>query len=346
VTPSYAQSENDERDTTSATASRDAHGSTASATVNLVINSAPTPSSVPYGSLRGTDFQSKIAAAGANTVALPAGTFASSDFAQGTGDGAYLPSCTGLVGAAIGSTVIEMSANTSTKTSPTTGTNGYSLLRLEATELLLQDFTLQGTPQQNLYNGLRLHGIAGAVLRRLKVVAIPGNNHLPPGETFAINAYRCSNLTWDTVEVDGGGVGASGFATNSYSGDLTGTDCSSHDNTYSAGVALWQHSGGATFTRFSAQHNRTGASLERCTGTFTFTDCTFGGNTAQDFFFGNDQSSAVDLVINDPVFTGGQTKLRIAIHATEQGNPNLLTRSNVKVMVGGVDRTSSLVTWV
>jgi hypothetical protein len=305
--------------------------------------SPPPVTPVPYSGLAGTGFAAKAAAAGAQLVALPAGTLIFNDFAEGNAYGAYLPSCKGLIGEGADATIIEMVAGTSTKTSPTTGTNGFSLLRFDTDDLLLSDFTLQGTPQKNLYNGLRLQGIADGVLRRLKIAAIPGNDHQPPGETFGINAYLCSGLTLDTVEVDGAGVGASGIATNSYQGDLTATDCSAHDLKYSAGAALWQHSGGATFTRFSTQRNLTGASLERCTGTFTFADCIFAGNTAQDFFLGNDQSADCHLLITDPIVTG---KLKIAVHATEQGKPNLLTKANVKVLVDGADQTANLVEWV
>lgn len=314
---------------------------TGSYTVSAVVPSIGTP----YGSLSGANFNAKMLAAGAQVVSLTAGTYTFSNFAQSAEYGCYLPSCKGIVGAGIGSSIIEMVANSSTVTAPTTGTNGYSLMRFGAAGLLLQDFTLQGTAQKNLYNGLRLQGINGAVLRRLKIVAIPGNNHVPPGETFGINSFDCVGQTWDTVEIDGASVGASGFATNSFSGGLTSTNCSAHDLKYSAGAALWEHSGGATFTHFVTERNLTGVSMERTTGTFTFNAPTFGGNS-QDFFFGNDQSTACQLVINDPVFTGGQTKVKIAVHALEQGNPNLIKQSNVKVFVGGVDKTSSMVQWV
>jgi len=300
---------------------------------------------VPYASLAGASFVAKMAAAGAQVVDLPAGVYDFSDFGQSTEYGLYLPSCKGIVGAGP-LTVIEMVPNSSTKTAPTTtgSTNGFSLLRLGAANLLLQDFTLQGTPQKNIYNGLRLQGCIAAVLRRVKIVAIPGSNHFPPGETFGLNSYDCVGQVWDTVEADGAGVGASGLATNSFSGGLVSTDCYAHDWKYSAGVALWEHDGDSTFTRFRTENNLTGVSMERTTGTFTFDQPTFGGNS-QDFFFGNDRSPSCELVVNDPIFTGGQTKVKVSVHPLEQNAKNQITRNNVHVLVGGVDKTGSMVQW-
>lgn len=305
------------------------------------------PGIVGYETLTGSTFSARVnSASTSNKVALPAGTYTFSDFADDnynstTGFGAELK-VAGLLGSGIGQSIIEMVANTSTKTAPTSGTNGYTLVRFTQAGVTLDGFTLQGTTQQNLYNGIRVGG-ANPTLSNLKIIAIPGNDKQPPGETFGINLFSGSGGTTTNVEIDGGGVGASAFATNTWSNGHTWKDCYAHDNPYSAGAALWQHSGGASLIRFKSHNNRVGLNLERTTGTITCTDPDFAGNSVYDVFFGNDQSSDCQLVL--AYTTAPAANVTVHIGATEQGAPNLITRSNVKLTVGGVDKTSTYVTW-
>ena len=205
----------------------------------------------------------------------------------------------------------------------------------------LSGFTLQGTSQGHLYNGLILQSTSYASVSNVTVKAIPGAGYNPPQETFGINDQRSSHSQYTNVVVDGAGVGATGLASNSSS--YVGISKSSFvNNKYSAGVALWQTSN-ATLTDVVSTSNRTGLNFERCSGTITVTRPTIKYESNQDLYIGSDWGSA-QIVITDPVTSYGQLRIRVPTYY--RGVLNKQRKSDIHVYVGGVDRTSSVVTWI
>lgn len=303
-----------------------------------------------YSSLSGSTFSARSnSAPTANTVSLAATTHSFSDFADavaGVQAGASITG-SGLVGSGTDRSIIQMTPNSSTKAaSVPTGagtTNQLYLMAFTKSGVRLDCFTLAGTNQGHLYNGIRLSQVTGAVMSNLKLIGTsPGNSYIPPGETFAINDYRGTNNTYTNVEIDGQGTGATAFGSNSSTGGVW-TDDYAHDHPYSAGIALWQMSGTMTLTRFKSVNNRVGINLERVNGTVNITQPTLIGNTAHDLFIGNDQGST-KVNIYDPILSPGQ-KIRVHNAGLEQGNPNLQVLSDIKVFVNGVDTTASMIVY-
>jgi hypothetical protein len=66
-------------------------------------------------------------------------------------------------------------------------------------------------------------------------------------------------------------------------------------------------------------------------------------NRQGDLRFASDQGSA-KVTIVDPVFSG--SKLRIKVNSRYLGTANKQRLSDIHVIIGGVDRTSSVVEWI
>lgn len=322
-----------------------------------------------YQSLSGATFDARVnAAPDANIVSLPEGTFTFSNFTKSKVDtgiwaGADI-SQAGLIGEGVDRSFIKMNANTSTQAAAanTGGTNQVYLMAIgkinglnsgnALSGLRLSCFTLIGTNQGHLYNGVRLAQVTNSVFSSLKLVAAaPGNSNVPPGETFALNDYRGGNNTYKDIEIDGAGTGASGIGING-SGAVSNnsfTDINAHHMPYSAGIALWQVDGTQTLTRFKSTNNKTGINIERVKGMVNIHQPTLTGNTSQEFFLGNDQGSG-KINIYDPILDknsdGSPKKMRIWFPVNEQGNPNIQRKSDVKVYVNGVDVSASYIQWL
>lgn len=304
-----------------------------------------------YDKLTNAAFGTRInSAPSGNKVALGSGVYTFKDFAQtgvGIPTGANITGA-GILGAGVDKTIIEMTPNTSTKAGsvPTAigTTNQLYLMLVTKPGVTLDCFTLTGTNQGHLYNGIRISHVSGGTFSNLKLVgAGPGNYNGPPGETFAINDFHGTNNTYKNIEIDGAGTGASGFGPNSTSGG-TWSNSSSHNNKYSAGWAFWEQTNGATITDSTSINNRSGVNLERVTGTVNLTRMTFGGNRT-DISGGNDQSSNMQLIITDPVLVG-ETKLTVNWYRKEATGGELIGKKNIKVIVKGVDKTASMIQWV
>lgn len=267
------------------------------------------------------------------------------DFTSNTDFGVDLPSSAIITGAGIDRSILEMVPNTSTKAGivPTaTGTtNQLSLIRSTGSPKL-SNFTLKGTSQGHLYNGLRLSRTTNAQVSNVKVAGIPGNNSSPPGETFGINDYSTTGSVYKNIEIDGSGIGASGFATNSTK-NVSIQDAYLHDSGYAHGAAFWQ-TDDITITNVKSVNNKSvGFNFERTTGTVTMRNITVGNNGTADLRMDSDQASAV-FNIYDPVYLGA--KLRIKVGAIYRGVANVQKKSDIHVYVNGVDQTNNIVQWL
>lgn len=282
--------------------------------------------------------------AAGSVVPLSAGTYSFSDFQPKIG---LVLNGRGIRGAGKTSTVIQMNAYSSTRKSsvPTATGSSNPLSLMQATgSPKLSNFTLQGTPQGHLYNGLQVLGATNAAVSSVKISSIPGSGHVPPGETFGLNDLRTSNSTYTDLEIDGAGVGASGFAGN-MSSNIKVTRGYFHDNVNSAGLTLYR-STNATLTDIRSINNHMGLNFEQNSGTINVIRPNLQIPSAHggfDFFIGGYTTHAT-VNIYDPVLASGK-KLRILLAPTYGGKPNAQKRSDVHVYVNGVDRTSSLVTW-
>jgi hypothetical protein len=315
-------------------------------TVAPTVGPTPSPAPATAGSSTTT---SPSPSPSATTGSLPAATKSFSDFSQsvlGVHAGVYYSGS--QLSGDCSSSVIRMVPGTSTKAGlvPTApgSTNQIYLMAVSQDNLRLECFTLQGTEQGHLYNGIRMHQIDNGQLRHLKLVSpAPGNNYFPPGETFGINDFRGTNNTFADIEIDGGGRGASAFAANSSVGG-TWTDVYAHDDPYAMGIALWQTSGTQELVRFKSARNRTAINLERVQGTVNVRQPTISSSLAQDLFVGNDWGST-KVNIYDPILPTG-TKLKVYYPSTEQGRQNLQRKSDIKVYKNGVDVSSTMIQWL
>jgi hypothetical protein len=183
-------------------------------------------------------------------------------------------------------------------------------------------------------------GTTNARIENVRVRSIPGNSRVNPGETFGIADFRSVGSVYRGVEVDGAGVGASALGLNN-SSSTTISDSYFHNNPYSAGIAAWQ-SNNLTITDVITRNNRTGLNFERTSGTVKIVRPTIENNSAQDLYIGSDQGSA-KITIIDPKFSG---KLRIRIPTDYWAGTNRQKKSDIRVIINGVDRTSSVVQWL
>jgi hypothetical protein len=274
--------------------------------------------------------------------ALPSGVFRFSDFGS---DLLGLDLTGRLTGAGSGSTTIEMTPNSSSKRSrvPTKHwtTNQLSLVKVsDASEI--SGFTLKGTDQGHLYNGLRVSRSTNPRISDVRVLSIPGGDDIPPGETFGINDYRTDGATYSNVEVDGSSISGAAFGTND-SNDVTVSGSSFHDAGHSNGATFWQTRNVTVRNTTSVDNKDAAFNFERVSGTVVLDHVTMRGNRLSDLRIDSDQSSATYRII-DPVLDG--KKLTIVMTPRYMGHANVQRKSDVHVIVGGVDRTAALVTWV
>lgn len=253
---------------------------------------------------------------------------------------------TGVAGAGIDRTIIRMAPHTSTNakdipTAPMT-TNQFSLMRVTGDNVNLHDFTLQATDQGHLYNGLRVHRSNNPRITNVKITGTPGASSSPPGETFGLDDYRSVNPVYKNLEIDGQGVGASGFGANN-SVNVTIQNGLFHNNPHGIGATFWQTKD-VTLIDCTTKDNHNGFNFERVSGTVNIIRPVFGKITgSHDISIGTDNSNAV-YNIYDPVLPPGQ-KLRILMGKNYLGKPSPQQRSNVHVYVHGVDKTNELVHW-
>lgn len=250
-----------------------------------------------------------------------------------------------LTGAGSDRTTLRMTPGSSTRRAdvPTKDwtTNQLSLVRISAASVV-SGFTLRGTDQGHLYNGLRISRSTGARISDVRVVSIPGDDDIPPGETFGINDYRTSGSHYSHVEVDGSGVSGATFGTNN-SKDVVVDDSSFHDAGHSNGATFWQTRNVTVRDTTSVDNKDAAFNFERVSGTVLLDHVTMHGNRLADLRINSDKASAVYRIV-DPVLDGG--KLTIVMTPKYMGSRNVQRKSDVHVIVHGVDRTDELVKWV
>ena len=260
-------------------------------------------------------------------------------------------------------------------------TTNLHYMRVESQVKKLDGFTLQGVSigslskrydgsasnnaQNNatlaspyIYNGLFLEQLSNATVSNIHVNGIPGSDYVNPGESFALAFQHCSGMTFDTVTINGSlsgtDVGATGFGGNYHTGTCTITNCESLNLAYSAGIALYGCSGTVNITNFVATNNYRHLNFEQNTKGLTVNvhNPTLGKNlSGVPLYFGANStvSGAGSIKFNmyDPVDDNGKaiTSLVIKCNASYVGKTNLQARSDIKIYVGGKDKTSSIVTW-
>lgn len=266
------------------------------------------------------------------------------DAGDSTYNGLNLPeTARGLVGAGEARTVIDMAARSSTRAStiPTSfpGTNQLSLLRIMRGSRIVAGFTLRGTDQGHLYNGLRISQTTDVDVRDVDVIGIPGSDSSPPGETFGINDYRTSGSRYIRVHVDGRRLGAAGFGANG-SSRIEVVDSVFENNRYSHGATFYQVHGIEIAGTTVRRNGGVGLNFERVSGTVRISGSAFTDDRSGDIRIASDRGTA-RYVISDPA-TGGRA-LHVVLPRTYAGAPNLQRRGDIRVLIDGVDRTADLV---
>jgi hypothetical protein len=286
----------------------------------------------------------------APAASLGAATYVFADFgvaAEGRQVGAVLPA-TGLTGRGVTASVLRMTDRSSTMagrvpSDDTDEANPLDLVLVAGAAPTLRGFTLQGSPQGHLYNGVRISRTRGARITEVRVAAIPGDYHISPGQTFGISDWQGDGNVYTDVEVDGAGVGASGIGITD-SADVTVRRAQVHDNPFGAGIAVRQTTG-VTLIDVRTARNRTGLSLERVGGDVVITRPVFHDIAAHDLFVSSDLAATARITIADPVLAIG-ARLRVKLPAKQLGTPNTQRRGDLTVTRNGVDVTGSVVQWV
>ncbi|MBW4043113.1 MAG: hypothetical protein HIU86_13500 [Acidobacteria bacterium] len=298
----------------------------------------------PFATLPSGSFTGAVAAATGQVVQLPAAGVALHDFvpAGGTFDGGVLgPSALGMIGSGSSTTTVSLVPNTSTRASDVPRvfpqTNQLSVLRVAGGARVLQGFTVRGTPQGHLYNGLRIDGVVGLRAADIRVVGIPGDSSRPPGETFGLNDYKTSGSEYARVEVDGAGIGGAGFGVNG-SRDIRICDTSSHGNGSSHGFAFWQTNGIKLIDCSADDNGFSGFNFERVSGTVTLVRPEAHGNRFA-MRIASDQASAKVTII-DPHLTDGYWT--VTLPRTFYGAANRQRRSDITLIIDGHPRPDLL----
>jgi len=283
-------------------------------------------------------------ASSGSTLTLNTGTYTLRDFGQAN-HGVTLGKV-GLKGAGVDKTIITMAAYSSTKAGVVPkadySTNPLYLAFTSGGTPGLSGFTLKGTAQGHLYNGLFVGAATNARVSNVKISGVAGNKNYPPGETFALNDWSTSGSVYSNIRIDGGGTSAVDFGSNS-SSNITVNSSTFTGTAYSSGMAMWQTTG-ITLNDITLKDNRSGINFERSGGTITINRPVLSNNRIYDFQFGTDRTGGT-VKINNPVLAAGQ-KIRINCPLQYHGGTNGQKRSNIHVYVNGVDKTSTLVTYL
>lgn len=258
-----------------------------------------------------------------------------------------------LVGAGMGLSYYEMVPYSSTKAAlvPTTvgtTTNPFTLMTAAgndaahvASGLVLSDFSLIGTHQGMLYNGLRIGYSTNAQISNLFIKGIPGNSSANPGETFSINLWHANGARITRVGVDGtddtaAKVAASAFGLNNLINVIL-TDCYAHGTRYGSGATNYK-CGDITYVRFNSDGNHRPFNFERCFGSLTLTGCIMTNNVARPHVTVNTDSGSAIVHITDPVVSFWPLRVGVS-SGLYMGHTQTQRVSDVHLTVAGVDQT-------
>lgn len=309
------------------------------------VPSASTMPTVPYAALpTASGFSAALEAAAGRVVTVPSGTIAFNNFVSVDGrpsGGVIGPAATGLIGAGEMATVFQLAPNSSTFAAAVPArfpdTNPLYVLRASGDGIVLRDFSVQGTPQGHMYNGIRVDRSIGLRASDLRVVGIPGNAPAPPGETFGINDFKTSGSVWAHITVDGFGLGGSGIGVNS-STDTTICDAQSSNSGSAMGFAFWQSSGIRCIDCTAVDNAYSGFNFERISGSNVLIRPVARGNR-YDMRVASDQGSA-KITIIDPTLVDGHWA--VTLPTMYAGKPNLQRRQDITLILHGKERPDLL----
>jgi hypothetical protein len=289
-------------------------------------------------------------------VSFLPGTFEFVDFAPNGYGCLFWVNVSGVRGSGVDKTVFRMKPNTSTAAGkvPAQGppggdlTNPLWLMRVGGAPnpplaVQLSGFTLEGTPEGHLYNGLQLYWASGSALNDIKIKGIAGNNGANPGETFGIGTYHGSNLTFKHVEIDGtdstGKVVAASHLGLNFSSEVTVEDSWFHHAAFGSGITAYQDTGSHVYTRVRSSDNRAGFNFEQCSnGTVTLNNVEIS-NTPLAHIIADSSLGSLKFVITDPILEGkpasATNKLRFTNHLDYWGKKQLQLR-DATLIVNGV----------
>jgi hypothetical protein len=205
-------------------------------------------------------------------------------------------------------------------------------------------FAVVGTDQGHLYNGVRIGYSSAPHIHDFFIGGIPGDDNAPPGETFSLNLWHAPNALIEGGVIDGRNqagvpVAASLIGLNNADNVTVRLTTANYANS-GIGFTGWK-SRNITVTDCNFSRNRRALNFEQCGGFINLTrvDMTNQVRTSQHVSCNSNLGSA-KLTITDPIV---EFPLRILAGAESvpqyDKKPNLQKRSDVKVIVGGVDVT-------
>lgn len=271
-----------------------------------------------------------------------------------------------IVGKGVGKTIYQMTPNTSTRAAYvaalTSGnTNQCHLIRAGGmdsshieTGLEFANFSLVGTDQGHIYNGLEVGYSTGANVHDLEISNIPGNDIAPPGETFSLNLWHANNATVTNVTLDGKGAAAT-LSGNNTLDTVTFTNCTFTGSGSAMPGATWECKN-MTFDNCILSNCPRGWNVENPYGGFhTFKDCAFDHFTVGwqivcqcgVWVAPNASNASTVLTVQDPKNLSGAPwnfatdgPFKILHYPTSQKPANLQLDSDIHLVVGGVDVSS------
>lgn len=293
-------------------------------------------------------------------VSFDKATFEFTDF-QANGYGLlFWTNVYGVRGSGSKNTVFQMKPNTSTakakvpaqpdKNKTDGSTNQLYFLRGggngDATPrpTVYSGFTIQGTPQGHMYNGMISYQERGGSIDDVVIKGVPGDSSVNPGETFSLNLFRTNDKKVTNLEIDGRDqsgniVGASGIGLN-FANNFDISDSYIHHSNFGAGITAYQCTGVLNYTRVrSEQHKVVAYNFEGCNVVANLRSCTFLQSPWAHMIVDAINVGASSVInIYDPVYEG--SKFIVNIHSTTPGQRQ--KASDIHLFVGGVERPDLL----
>lgn len=323
------------------------------------------PDITPYANTTGSTLSQRAESAGAGKrVSFPQGTYTFSDFNDSTVTyGFRVLIANGVLGSGRSWTKFQMVPMSSTQASrvpvsnPPTSNGQVNPLRLmrvgwedNANPVQVAGFSLLGTNQGHLYNGLEIYRVKpGSTVSDVLVKGIPGDLSREPGETFSMSFFRCESTTANplevsNVEIDGRDdsgtmVAASGIGVN-FGTNFQFTNVNSHHMKMAHAYALYETSN-LSFTNCRATDTEiNGFNFENVSGTVTMTQCVTTANKGFHLgIFTNTGSATYNII--DPVFDGAKLRIRCTGY---NGGPRTQDTADIHLYVDGVERPD-LIQW-